>query len=112
MMNINELPINVQDEIKNTLKAFTKAHCWFANGEYHVSAGIAIKAQYAPDDRYIGTWTPADVFTDEERIINYIESFHDYPIEYKGKRDYKMLDSIGNNWKVKFKMVNGNLVIA
>ena len=112
MLNINELPKSVQEEVKETLKAFTKANVWFSDGEYHVSSGVMIKNHYSEDDRFIGTWTPDDIFTEEERMINYIESFHDYPIAYKGKRDYRMLDSIGNNWKVKFKMVDGNLVVA
>ena len=112
MMNMNELPLNVQEEMKETLKAFPEVNVWFAYGEYHVSTCHVIKRDYAPDEKFIGTWKAADVFTAEEQIINYVESFHDYPIEYKGRRDYRMLNSIGNNWDIKFKMENGNIVLA
>ena len=112
MNTLNSLPINVQDQVKDTLKAYDHVNVWFSNGEYHVSSGCFIAAVYASDDKFIGTFNAKDIYTDNERIINYVESFHDYPIEYKGKRDYKLLDSIGNDYSVKFTFdENGNIII-
>ena len=114
MMKFNELPMEVQNEAKETLKAFAKVNVWFANGEYHVSTCNVIKRDYADDERFIGTYISTEVFTDEERIINYVESFHDYPIEYKGKRDYRWMNKIweSRDWSLRFKLENGNIVLA
>lgn len=110
MKQFNELPKEVQNHIKNTLKAFPEETVTYENGAYHY--GVCLKANYAADYKYIGTYKDTDIYNEEERMINYIESFHDYPIEYKGKRDYRMLKEVGYDWSVKFKFENGNLVRA
>lgn len=106
MKKFNELPQEIQEKVKRTLRAYDKETVWFENGKY--TYGIALKAKYASDHEYIGTYYAKDIYTEEERIINYCEEFHDYPIEYKGKRDYNIL----NDYKAKYKMVDGNIVIA
>lgn len=111
MMTINNLPEYVQVKVKNALKAYDRCYVVYEYGEYHVSAGIALKAKYAPDHEYIGEYKNTDVFTSDERIINYVESFHDYPIEYKGKRDYRMINALTWDDKVKFDD-SGNIVRA
>lgn len=109
---INNLPIDVQEKVKETLKAFDTVNVWFENGSYHVSTACCIKAVYSNDDKFIGTFSAKDIYTDNERIINYVETFHEYPIEYKGKRDYKMLSQIGNDYTVKFTFdKDGNIII-
>ena len=112
MTQFKDLPTSVQEKVKKDLLAYSETSVWFEYGEYHVSPAIVIKSEYASDHEVIGTYTAKEVYTDEERIINYIETFHDYPIEYKVKRDYRMLNEIGNDWSIKFKMVDGNLIIA
>ena len=112
MMDLNELPMNVQEEVKEKLKAFAKVTVWFENGGYTVATGAVVKTTYAQDEEFVGEFKAEDIFTETERMINYIETFHDYPAGYKGKRDYQTLDKIGNDWSVKFKMENGNLVLA
>jgi len=111
MRNFNELPQEVQEKAKNTLKAYDEVNVIYEYGEYHVSVGVALKAQYAPDHEVIGRYRAEDIFTDNERIINYVESFHDYPIQYKGKRNYRLFDGIG--WETRFEFDNdGNIVKA
>lgn len=113
MKNFNELPVNVQNDIKNDLKAYSECHVVYEYGMYHVGCGVCLKNEYADDHEVIGTYHAEDIFTPNERIINYIESFHDYPIQYKGKRDYRMLKEIGNDWSVRFKFnETGDIVIA
>ena len=101
-----------QEEIKDTLKAFDKVNVIFENGEYHFSTGIGIYATYAPDHKFIGTVYAEDIFTEEERILNYMESFHAYHPSYRGRRDYKMIHEVGNDWSIKFRMEDGNIVKA
>ena len=106
MKKFNELPHEIQEKVKRTLRAYDKETVWFENGKY--TYGIALKAKYASDHEYIGTYYAKDIYTEEERIINYCEEFHEYPIEYKGKRNYNIL----NDYKAKYKMVDGNIVRA
>lgn len=111
MTNLKTLPIEIQEKVKSVLKAYDEVHVVFEYGEYHVSAGIALKATYGDDHKFIGTYKATEIFTPEERIINYVEAFHDYPIQYKGKKDYGWLNSLTWDDRVKFDE-NGNLVNA
>ena len=107
MKNFNELPANVQEKIKNTLRAYDKVDVYFEHGEYHF--GLCLKAKYGEDHEVIGTYYAKDVYTEEERILNYVNEFQSYPIEYKGKRDYSIFHT---GKRETFKMVNGNIEIA
>ena len=107
-----ELPVDVQAEVKRVLHAYDECPVTYEYGRYDVGGGICIKKNYAPDHEFIGVYYADDVFTEEERIINYAESFHEYSPLYKGKRDYTMWHKVGYDWNAKFKMVNGNLEIA
>lgn len=106
----NTLPTEVQEKAKNILKAYDEVHITFENGNYNVGAGISLRNEYPNDFRVIGDYKANEIFTEEERIINYVESFHDYPRNYKGKRDYSWLRTL-TSWddKVKFDEF-GNLV--
>ena len=110
-MKFEQLPISVQLSVKDTLKYFHTCYVTFENGDYHVSSAIGIYATYAPDHKYIGEYTDVDIFTPDELIINYVEGFHAYPIEYKGERDYRWINSLCWGDKVAFD-ANGNLVSA
>ncbi len=88
---VMELPADVQMAIMDTLKAFKQVYVSYENGSYNVSTAVGVKATYGQDHRFVGTVYAADVYTLEERTENYIECFHDYPIWYKGKRDYMAL---------------------
>ena len=106
MERFNSLPEEVQARIKDTLKAYDDVDVWYEDGRY--TFGTVLKKSYAPDHRYVGTYRASDIYTEEERIINYVNEFHDFPMSYKGKRDYAIL----KNYNAVFKMVNGNIVIA
>ena len=106
MRKFNELPMEIQEEIREKLRAYEDVTVWFENGRYNY--GLLIKKEYAPDQEYIGRYYAKDVYTEEERILNYCEQFHAYPIEYKGKRDYELI----KDWQANYKMLNGNIVRA
>lgn len=112
MVKFNELPEEVKEEVREHLKAFRECYVVYEYGRYDVSNGIGIYASYAADHKFIGSYKDDEVFTEEERIINYVESFHEYPFEYKGKRDYKLFNAIKGKWDTKFKLVDGNIEIA
>ena len=107
MKKFNELPEKIQNKIKNTLKAYEKVDVYFEFGEYHF--GLVLKKQYAEDHEVIGTYYAKDIYTKDERILNYVNEFQSYPIEYKGKRDYRIFHT---GKRETFKMVEGNIEIA
>lgn len=107
MKNFNELPASVQNEIKNTLRAYDSVTVFYEYGDYHF--GTCLKKKYADDHEYIGTYYAKDIFTEEERILNYVNEFQCYPPQYKGNRDYSIFHT---GKRETFKMVNGNIEIA
>lgn len=110
---LNTLPKEIQEKIKDILKAYDEVHVTYEEGDYHF--GLYLKLYYSEDFKVIGTFYAKDIFTDEERIINYIEQFHSYPSEYKGKKDWNMIHKIEglrkNSQYAKIKLVEGNAVI-
>ena len=105
---LENLPVEIQEKIKDILKTFDQITVYFEYGEYKF--GTCIKKTYGADHRPIGTFKATDIYTENERIINYVEAFLDYPIQYKGKRDYNIIHQLNVNSKVKFNE-DGNLVI-
>lgn len=101
-MRFEELPVDVQNEIKDTLTAYNDVSVVYENGEYRVLAAIGIKSEYAADHKFIGTYKADEIYTEDERIINYIKNFRCYPINYHGKRDYKWLKSITEDTNIIF----------
>lgn len=111
-MRFEQLPEEVQADVKRVLRAFDECPVVYEHGKYIIGGGICIKAKYAEDHKFIGVYYADDIFTEEERIINYAEAFHEFSPLYKGKRDYAMWHKVGNDWSVKFKIENGELKIA
>lgn len=111
LQDFNALPLSVREDAKDTLRAFNEVHITFSNGEYHVSTGIALLGRYPEDYKVIGDVSRDDIYTADEQIVNYIESFHNYPHNYKGSRDYNMLhymaDRRRNGEECKVKLVDG-----
>ena len=91
MTDYRNLPNEVQEKVKKWLMVYDKTFVVYENGQYNVSSGVCLKAHYSNDHKVIGEYTAKEIFTDTERIENYINVFYSYPIEYKGKRDYKLL---------------------
>ena len=101
-VNFKELPADVQEQAKKVLKAYPEVHITFANGKYNVSTGVALLAHYPDDYKVIGDYKDKEIFTEDELILNYINSFHEYPAQYKGKRDYRWMNSLTWNDTVVF----------
>ena len=107
MKKLNELPIDVQERIKSTLNAYDEVDVFYEYGKYNF--GVTLKSKYGEDHEYIGTYKAKEVYTEEERILNYVNEFQCYPIQYKGKRDYSIFHT---GKRETFKMVDGNIEIA
>lgn len=109
-MRFDELPIDIQASAKSILKAYNEVNIVFENGKYNVSSSSSVTATYAADHKFIGVYYADDVFTTDELIVNYAESFHDFSPRYKGPRDYKMMNDAGYDWSIKFKIEDGKLI--
>lgn len=111
----NQLPLEIQTQIKNTLRAYNEVNVIFEYGKYNVSTGISLKKKYAIDHEFIGTYYKDEIYNADEKIINYIEEFISYPIQYKGKKDWNMIKELenlrGNGKQAKIKLIEGNAVI-
>ena len=102
MTNLNSLPIEIQEQVRNTLRAFDKCDVWFEYGEYKVQVGACLRAKYAPDHRFVATFTKDEIFTEKEQIENYINKFHCYPANYKGKKDWQMIHKMQDGREIDY----------
>ena len=113
MSDFKSLPLSVREDVKNTLKAYNECNIRFYNDEYHVSTGIMLCSKYPDDYRIIGDVHKDDIYTPDEQIVNYIETFYDYPREYKGKRDYDMLRYMATqSGKSRVRLVDGTAALV
>lgn len=116
MEKLESLPLEIQEQVKDTLGAYNEVHVIFSDGEYHASTGIMLLGHYPSDHRFVGSYKVDDVFNEDEKILNYVRNFRDYPIKYKGERDYNLLREMRDGgWdenEVKIKLVDGNIVKA
>ena len=110
-MYINTLPLSVQEEVRSVLMAFSTVYVTLkADGKYTVDAHITL--HNGPYDQFIGEFTCKEVFTLEERILNYVNEFRSFPYRctngahYTGKKDWEALNS---DW-TKAEMVDGNII--
>lgn len=94
MTELKYLPKAIQKQVKNTLRAYDDCSVVFENGRYSVGGGVMIKAHYADDHEVIGNYRADEVYTETERTENYINQFHDYPMNYKGNRDYQLIKDL------------------
>lgn len=100
MKKFNELPVEIQEEVKGTLRAYDTCNVTFENGRYDVSPHSFLSAKRAADYEFLGTYKVDEVFTESERICNYVSTFRDFPPFYKGERDYEMLNRMREARKI------------
>lgn len=76
----DELPENIQQEVKQTLKAYNRCGVYYEMNLFHASTGTCIRARYSPDHFVCGDYYAKDIYTEEERRQNYFESFGSWPV--------------------------------
>ena len=94
MTELKYLPKAIQKQVKSTLRVYADCSVVFENGRYSVGGGVTLKAYYADDHEVIGNYRADEVYTETERTENYINQFHDYPMNYKGNRDYQLIKDL------------------
>lgn len=108
--NFKKYSKEVQEKIISTLKCYDECHVERWGTEFHVCTGWCLKATYG-DEEVLDTFKKEDLFTEDEMIINYMESFHEYHPSYKGKTNYKMINEVDRNWNARFAFDSeGNII--
>lgn len=74
-MPLDKLPEEIQQEVRQTLKAYQRCNVYFEYGKFHTRTGYCIKAEYNFDHYVCGEYKASEVYTPEERRQNYIEVF-------------------------------------
>lgn len=91
----------VQQNILNLLKAYSEVRVMknIRTGLVEVVTHVMLQNCY--DDVELETIRSKDVYTEEELILNYLDEFIEYPIEYEGERDYNLLSDLHSLKRVK-----------
>lgn len=89
MTKFNELPEEVQNAVLKILKAYDEVDVIFENSNYQVKVAAVLKMGYDSDFQYIGTYYAEDLYTPEQRDLNYIETFGCEPYPSYTKRKEK-----------------------
>lgn len=66
-MPLTELPEDVQQQVKETLKVYSSANVVFEHNRFEVSAHTCIKAHYNYDHFVCGRYNASEVYSEEER---------------------------------------------
>lgn len=74
-MPLEELPKEIQEKVKSTLRAFHSCTVTYEHSKFSVSTGTCIRATYDWDHFVAGTYKDDEVYTIEERRQNYEEEF-------------------------------------
>lgn len=110
------LPNEVQDKIYDTLGAYDTCNVIFENGEYKVFTASFIISNYPEDFRVVGYFHKDELFTEEEQITNYVNTFRSYPPNYRGPKDWGLLREVQEaGWgegRIFLVMVDGEIVKA
>lgn len=75
LKELENLPKELVEDVKKTLKCYDETYITFDYGEYKEMPAIGIYGKYAPDHKFIGTVRAEDIYTLEERIENYESEF-------------------------------------
>ena len=97
-------------EVKSKLECFDKCIVTLNKKTGKVIATNAVVLHNSEYDQYLGEVLADEVFTSDERILNYVKNFREYPWpQYKGAKDWKKLDS---DWTEVSLNSEGNLIFA
>lgn len=78
-------------EVKSKLECFCKCIVTRNKKTGKVIATNAVVLHNSEYDQYLGEVLADEVFTSDERILNYVKNFREYPWpQYKGAKDWQV----------------------
>lgn len=72
---LEKYPVSIQQDIKDTLTAYSKVSITFYNGKFHIETGCMLLGEYPDDYQCYPDILATDIYTDDERVENYINNF-------------------------------------
>lgn len=102
-------------DILETLKAYEEIFVTRENGKFDVSASICLSARAKASDFKVWRIFAKEIYDEKERMLNFVESFAEYPDDYTGKRDYAKLaffSQIANRGSLRAEWVGENIVLG
>lgn len=97
-MKLQNLPIETQTQVRDTLTAYAKCNVYQTQDGYKVSTGSFISA-HDHGEKFIETFHSKDILTKNEKILGHINNFRSFPSDYEGKRDWPLLNRFTDNYK-------------
>ena len=89
MLKFNELQEEVKKQVLKTLKAYDEVNVIFENSKYQLTVASVLRMNYDADFQFVGTYYAEDLYTPEQRDLNYIETFGCEPYPSYTKRKEK-----------------------
>lgn len=111
MRKFTKAPREVQERILEALKQVRYVYVVRNGDRYSVTTHLTTQRSERGEWEYLGKFTMEEIYSPDERILNFVEVMHDYPPEYRGKRDYLMLQSVSGNNAARFRWLDGNIVL-
>lgn len=115
---INKYSQEIQEKILNTLRAYDEVHIIICDdGTYEVSPDLCLSSTsklVAGECKLVKMECieVGEVYDEHEQTINYINQFRTYPYNFKGVRDYKLINKLYENRDLQvIDIVDGKLVI-
>lgn len=102
-------------DILETLKAYEEVFVTRENGKFDVSASICLSARAKASDFKVWRIFAKEIYDEKERMLNFVESFAEYPDDYTGKRDYAKLaffGKIANRGSLRAEWIGENIVLG
>lgn len=102
-------------DILETLKAYEEVFVTRENGKFDVSASIYLSARAKASDFKVWRIFAKEIYDEKERMLNFVESFAEYPDDYTGKRDYAkpaFFSQIANRGSLRAEWVGENIVLG
>lgn len=90
----------IMDQVRELLKAYPKAYVLEENNtKHHVTNSLYLLNSRGNNYRLCDTFYAEDFYSHKERQLNYINTFADFPEDYKGRRDMNLLQEMAVNWE-------------
>ena len=109
--SINKYPQEIQEKILNTLRAYDEVHIIICDdGTYEVSPDLCLSSTSKLVK--MECIEVSEVYDEHEQTINYINQFRNYPYNFKGFRDYKLLKELDRHRDLQvINIINRKIII-
>ena len=108
---ISKYSPGIREKILNTLRAYDEVHIIiYDDGTYEVSPDLCLSSTSKLVK--MACIKVGEVYDEHEQTINYINQFRTYPYNFKGVRDYNLINEMYENRSLEvIDIIDGNLIV-